>query len=198
MGKIIALIHMSLDGYMADIDGQINWVAMDVELSDYVTELRQGAAGTLYGRVTYQMMDPYWPNVLKNPDHFPSWQVDYAQWVDKALKVVVSKTLPAVNWNNTRLIRDHVEGEIRKIKEEVEGHLLLLASATLVSALLPAGLIDELVTTVTPIVLGQGRPFFTGLRDRVPLALKDTRTFSSGVVGLHYRVGEIRATGKNI
>jgi dihydrofolate reductase len=188
MGKIIALIHMSLDGYMADLDGQINWVAMDAELSDYVTELRQGAAGTLYGRVTYQMMDPYWPNVLKNPGNFPAWQVDYAQWVDKAVKVVVSKTLPAVSWNNTRMIRDNVEQEIRQIKEELDGHLLLLASATLVSTLLPAGLIDEVVTTVTPIVLGQGRPYFTGLQDRLPLVLKDTRTFSSGVVGLHYRV----------
>lgn len=188
MGKIIALIHISLDGYMADLDGQINWVAMDAELSDYVTELRRGAAGTVYGRVTYQMMDPYWPNVLKNPGNFPAWQLDYAQWVDKAVKVVVSKTLPAVSWNNTRMIRDNVEREIRQIKDELDGHLLLLASATLVSTLLPAGLIDEVVTTVTPIVLGQGRPYFTGLRDRLPLVLKDTRTFSSGVVGLHYRV----------
>jgi dihydrofolate reductase len=188
MGKILAMIHMSLDGYMADLDGQINWIPMDAELSDYVTELRQGAAGTLYGRVTYQMMDPFWPNVLKNPGNFPPWMVEYAQWVDKAVKVVVSKTLPAVSWNNTRIIRDDVEGEIRRIKEELDGHLLLLASATLVGTLLPMGLIDELVTTVTPIVLGQGRPFFAGLTDRVPLALKETRTFSSGVVGLHYRV----------
>jgi dihydrofolate reductase len=142
----------------------------------------------LYGRITYQMMDPYWPNVLKNPEHFPPWQVEYAQWVDKAVKVVVSKTLPAVSWNNTRLIRGDVEREIRRIREDLDGHLLLLASATLVATLLPMGLIDELVTTVTPIVLGQGRPFFTGLKDRVLLALKETRTFSSGVVGLHYRV----------
>ena len=188
MGKIIAMIHISLDGYMADTEGQINWIAMDGELSDYVTEMRQGAAGTLYGRITYQMMDPYWPNVLKNPGNFPQWQVDYAEWVDKAIKVVVSKTLPPVSWNNTRIIRDDVEREIRRIKDELDGHLLLLASATLVSALLPLGLVDELVTTVTPIVLGGGRSFFAGLKDRVPLVLKDTRTFSSGVVGLHYRL----------
>jgi len=188
MGKIIALVHMSLDGYMADADGQINWVAMDGELSDYVTELRRGAAGVLHGRVTYQLMDPYWPNVLKNPGNFPAWQVDYARWVDKAVKVVVSTTLSAVSWNNTRVIGDNVEREIRQIKDELDGHLLLLASATLVSTLLPAGLIDEVVTTVTPIVLGRGRPYFKGLQDRVPLVLQDMRTFSSGVVGLHYRV----------
>jgi dihydrofolate reductase len=188
MGKIISIIHMSLDGYMADAEGQINWIPMDGELSNYVTELRQGAAGNLYGRITYQMMDPYWPNVLKNPGNFPQWQVEYAEWLDKAIKVVVSKTLPPVSWNNTRIIRDDVQHEIRRLKDELDGNLLLLASATLVSALLPLGLVDELVTTVAPIVLGGGRPFFAGLQDRVPLELKDTRTFSSGVVGLHYLV----------
>src|SRR5580693_3577567 len=129
MGKIISLIHISLDGYMADINGQINWIKMDAEVHGYVMDLTREAAGTLYGRVTYQMMDPYWPNVLKHPEQFPGWQVEYARWVDQALKVVVSKTLPGVDWNNTQLIRDNVVVEIRRIKEEVSGDLLLLGSA---------------------------------------------------------------------
>jgi dihydrofolate reductase len=65
----------------------------------YVTELRQGAAGTIYGRKTYQIMESYWPNVPKMPD-LPQWQQDYAEWVNKALKVVVSKTLSGTTWNN--------------------------------------------------------------------------------------------------
>lgn len=188
MGKIISLIHISLDGYMADLNGQINWVKMDEELSDYVTELRKDAVGTVYGRITYQMMDPYWPNVLKDPGSFPAWQVDYAEWVDKALKVVVSQTLPGVTWNNTRLIRGNVAEEIGRIKHEVKGDLLLLASATLVGTLLPLGLIDELAVTVNPIVLGGGNPYFIGIGDKVPLTLLETRKFNSGVVGLRYRV----------
>jgi dihydrofolate reductase len=188
MGKIISLIHISLDGFMADTNGQINWIRMDGEVHGWVMELRRDAAGTLYGRTTYKMMDTYWPGVLKDPGSYPQWQVDYAEWVDKALKVVVSKTLPGVDWNNTRLIRDNVGEEIRRIKEEVSGDLLLLASATLVGTLLPMGLIDEVAVTVNPIILGKGRPFFVGLGDKVPLRLRENRTFSNGAIGLRYQV----------
>lgn len=188
MGKIISLIHISLDGFMADADGQINFIKMDGEIHGWVMELARGAAGTLYGRTTYQMMDPYWPNVLKDPGGYPDWQVEYAEWVDKALKVVVSGTLPGVDWNNTRLIRDNVGEEIRRIKDEVEGGLLLLGSATLMGTLMPLGLIDEVAVTVNPVVLGKGKSFFAGLRERVPLKLLETRTFSGGAVGLRYQV----------
>jgi dihydrofolate reductase len=188
MGKIISLIHMSLDGFMADINGQINWIKMDGEVHGWVMELRRDAAGTLYGRTTYKMMDTYWPGVLKDPASYPEWQVDYAKWVDKALKVVVSTTLPGVDWNNTRLIRDNVGEEIRRIKEEVSGDLLLLASSTLVGTLWRLGLIDELAVTVNPIILGKGKPFFTGLGGKVPLALREERKFTNGAVGLRYGV----------
>jgi dihydrofolate reductase len=188
MGKIISLIHMSLDGFMADTNGQINWIKMDGEIHGWVMELAREAAGTLYGRTTYKMMDPYWPGVLKDPGNYPQWQVDYAEWVDKALKVVVSKTLQGVDWNNTRLIRDNVVEEIRRIKEEVKGGLLLLASATLVGTLLPVGLVDEVAVTINPVILGKGKPFFIGLGDKVPLRLLETRTFSNGVIALRYQV----------
>lgn len=188
MGKILSLIHMSLDGYMADAEGQISWVRMDAELASLVAELWRDAAGTMYGRTTYQMMDPYWPNVLKNPGSHPSWHLDYAQWVDRSIKVVVSKTLSDITWNNTRLISDNVVDEVRRVKKEVKGNLLLLASATLVETLLPLGLIDECWVTVHPVVLGGGKPFFKGFREKVPLTLLEVRTLSSGVVGLHYQV----------
>jgi dihydrofolate reductase len=179
---------MSLDGFMADTNGQINWIKMDGEIHGWVMELAREAAGTLYGRTTYQMMDPYWPGVLKDPGNYPQWQVDYAEWVDKALKVVVSKTLTGVDWNNTRLVRDNVVEEIRRIKGEVKGGLLLLASATLVGTLLPAGLVDEVAVTINPVILGKGKPFFIGLGDKVPLRLLETRTFSNGVIALRYQV----------
>ena len=98
MGKIIALGHISLDGYMADSEGQINWIRMDGEIAGFVEELRQDAAGTIYGRKTYQLMDPFWPDVLKNPEKWPGWMVKYAEWVDKAVKVVVTGTIDSINW----------------------------------------------------------------------------------------------------
>jgi dihydrofolate reductase len=188
MGKIIALGHISLDGYMADLNGQINWIRMDEETNKLVKDLYRGAAGTIYGRKTYELMDPFWPDVLKNPEKWPPWIVEYAVWVDEAVKVVVSATLGSVNWRNTRLIRNNVVEEMRRVKQEVKGDLLLLASAQLLATLLPAGLVDEVGVTVTPVILGEGMPYFKGLKDRVGLELREERNFTNGVVGLRYGV----------
>jgi dihydrofolate reductase len=161
---------------------------MDGEIAGFVEELWQDAAGTIYGRKTYQLMDPFWPVVLRNPEKWPGWMVKYAEWVDKAVKVVVTGTIDSINWNNTRLIRHNVVEEMRRVKAEVKGDLLLLASAQLLSTLLAAGLVDEVVVTVNPIILGRGRPYFEGLKDRVGLEIQDVRKFSNGMVGLRYGV----------
>lgn len=188
MGKIIALGHISLDGYMADLQRQINWIRMDEETNRFVKALYPGAAGTIYGRKTYELMDPFWPNVKKEPEKWPKWVTDYAEWVDDAVKIIVSSTLGSVSWKNTRIIRDHVVEEVRQVKEEVKGDLLLLASAQLLAALLPAGLVDEVGVTITPVVLGQGIPYFSGLTGKLGLELLEEQKFKNGVVGLKYAV----------
>ena len=187
MGKLISLIHISLDGYMADTKGKIDWLIFNDELNDYVTELRQTVRATVYGRITYQIMESFWPVILTKPDS-PKSHTDYAQWVDKTLKVVVSKTLSSVAWNNTRLIKDNVAEEIKKIKKELDGDLLLLASATLTHDLLQWGLIDEFQVTVNPVILGSGVSFYKALPDKTPLKLMGVHRFNCGVVGLHYEV----------
>ena len=188
MGKIIALGHISLDGYMADLNGKIDWIRMDGEISDYVNEIRRGAAGTINGRKTYELMDPFWPDVLKNREKWPRWIIDYAEWVDEAVKVVVSTTLASSSWKNTRLIKGNVVEEMRRVKSEVKGNLLLLASAQLLATLLPAGLVDEVVVTITPVILGAGIPYFKGSAEKVALELREERRFSNDVVGLRYGV----------
>ncbi|HET6253085.1 MAG TPA: dihydrofolate reductase family protein [Puia sp.] len=188
MGKIIAVGHISLDGYMADRNRQIDWIRMDGETHKMVAELIRVAEGTIYGRKTYELMDPFWPNVMKEPEKWPGWVVEYAEWVDKAVKVVVSTTLDSISWQNTRLIKENVVEEIRRVREEVKGDLLLLASGQLLATLLPAGLVDEVVVTITPVILVDGLPYFAGLKDRVGLELKEERKFANGVVGLWYDV----------
>lgn len=188
MGKIIALGHMSLDGYMADPEGKINWIRMDQEIAGYVAEFWRGAAGTVYGRKTYEVMDPFWPDVLKDPEKWPGWIVEYAEWVNEAVKVVVTTTLKSIAWKNTRVVGDHVEEQVRRVKGEVKGDLLLLASAQLLSSLLAMGLVDEVVVTIWPVILGEGLPYFAGIRDRVGLELREERKFSNGVAGLRYGV----------
>ena len=190
MGKIIALGHISLDGYMSDLEGNIGIIKMDEEVALYVAEFWKGAGGTIYGRKTYQLMDPFWPNVKQAPAKWPGWMVAYAEWVDEAVKVVVTRTLGSVSWRNTRLIRERVPEEIGRIKSEVKGNLLLLASASLLAQLLPVGLIDEVVVTVWPVVLGAGNgiPYFKHLPDKVTLELKEDRRFTNGAMGLRYGV----------
>jgi dihydrofolate reductase len=188
MGKIIALGHVSLDGYMADLKGKIDWIRMDEEIGDYVAGFWRGAAGTIYGRKTYELMDPFWPDVKKEPGKWPKWVVDYAEWIDKAVKVVVTTTLSSISWENTRIIRSDVVEEMRRVKQEVQGDLLLLASAQLLTTLLPAGLVDEVVVTIWPVILGEGMPYFVGLTAKVPLVLQEERKFTNGVVGLRYGV----------
>jgi dihydrofolate reductase len=188
MGKIIALGHISLDGYMADLNGQINWIRMDEETNRLVKELYRGAAGTINGRKTYELMDPFWPDVKKEPGKWPKWMVDYAEWVDEAVKVVVSTTLHSSSWRNTRFISSNVVEEMRREKQEVKRDLLLLASAQLLATLLPAGLVDEVVLTITPVILGEGVPYFKGAKHRIGLELREERKFTNGVVGLRYGV----------
>jgi|SRR6185312_15654970 len=178
---------MSLDGYMADLNGGISWIRMDAEIATLVAELCRDAAGTIYGRKTYELMDPFWPDVKKQPEKWPQWMVDYAVWVDAALKVVVSRTLTSIAWRNTRVIGDPVVEGIRRLKAEVDGDLLLLGSGQLTGTLLAAGLIDEIVVTITPVLLGKGRPYFSGFPEKVGLELLEQRKFSNGVAALRYR-----------
>jgi len=187
MGKLVSFLHVSLDGYMAGPNGEIDWIIFDDELNDYVVDVRQTADATVYGRVTYQMMESYWPTVLTDPNAGKN-ALDYAQWVDKKLKVVVSTTLPSVSWNNTTLIKNSVAGEISRLKKELPGELLLLGSGTLHQSLLQMGLIDEFRLTLNPIVLGSGIPLFKDIKDKLSLQLLDTKQFSSGVMALHYKV----------
>ena len=179
---------MSLDGYMADSAGQIDWVKMDGEIAVFIAELWKGAAGTIYGRKTYQLMDPFWPDVLKQPEKWPGWIVDYAKWVDEAVKVVVTTTLTSIAWRNTRIIADHVAERVAAVKKEVKGDLLLLGSGQLTGTLLGAGLIDEVVVTVSPVLLGKGLPYFSGFQDKIWLERIDQRQFSNGKAALRYRV----------
>jgi len=187
MAKLVSLMHVSLDGFMAGPNGEIDWIVFDKELNDYVVDIRQTADATVYGRVTYKTMENYWPTVLTDPNS-PKDAMDYTQWIDKKLKVVVSTTLPSANWNNTKLIKTNVAEQISRLKKELKGELLLLGSATLHQSLLKMGLIDEFRLTVNPVVLGSGIPLFKNVQDKLRMELLDTKKFGSGVVALQYKV----------
>lgn len=185
MGKVILLEHVSLDGYCSGSNKEIDWIKYNREVEDYVTNIRKTVDATIYGRVTYQIMESYWPAVLKNPDS-PKNQFEFASWLDKKLKVVVSKTLSSVEWNNTKLIKDNLADEINKLKRDLEGNMLLIGSPTLVQSFIRDNLIDEYRINVNPIVLGNGISLFNNIDRKINLKLLNTETFNNGVVGFHY------------
>jgi dihydrofolate reductase len=186
MRKIIALMHLSLDGFAAGPNGELEWAAVNEEMYQHVADLLRTVDTAVYGRVTYQMMESYWPTVPSNPASTPL-ELRHAHWVEKVQKIVFSRTMERAEWNNTRVIKENIAEEVAKLKQQPGKNLMIFGSLGIVHMLMHLGLIDEYRLTINPIVLGSGIPLFEGVRETMHLKLLEARTFPSGVVGLHYR-----------
>jgi dihydrofolate reductase len=186
MRKIITTTWISLDGFVAGPNGEMDWVIVDEEMGKYEDEIVSAADTLLLGRVTYQSFAGSWPYVPDNPDAQPE-EKEYARKLNAMRKIVFSRTLPSVEWNNSSLVKEVVPEEIVKLKQEPGRDMLIYGSASLIRTLTNHGLIDEYQLLVHPIVLGGGRPLFQDITDRHKLQLVRTRTFPSGVVGLYYQ-----------
>ena len=184
MRKVIFLIHLSLDGFTAGPNGEMDWIVYNDEMEQYSYSLHNTTDAAIYGRVTYQMMEGYWPTVLTNPS--AGSELAHAKWLDTATKIVASKTLDNVTWKNTVVIRDNIAEEMAKIKQQPGKDLWLLGSPTLAQTFMRLGLIDEYRINVNPVVLGRGKRLFDNLDQQLKLKLLEARTFACGVVGLRY------------
>lgn len=187
MRKLISLMHISLDGFAAGPHGELEWALVDDEMYDHVAKHFRTVDTAIYGPITYQMMEGYWPTVPANPDSNER-ELVHSRWVDQVAKVVFSTTLPAVTWNNTRLVKDQIAEEIRALKQQEGGDLMIFGSPRLTHTFQQLGEIDEYVLSINPVVLGGGIPLFQNVRDTIALKLLETTPFQSGAVGLHYRV----------
>ena len=184
--KLISLMHVSLDGFAAGPNGELEWGIVDEETYQHVADLLRTVDTALYGRVTYHMMESYWPTVPADPAS-TALELQHAHWVEKVQKIVFSRTLESVTWNNTRLIKENIAEEVGKLKQQPGEDLMIFGSPRITHTLMHLGLIDEYRINVNPVVLGSGTPLFKDIKDRVHLRLLETKTFHSGVVGLHYR-----------
>jgi dihydrofolate reductase len=186
MRSVVLLMHTSLDGFVADVNGDLSWVQHDDDIFAYVTEHMSRVDTALYGRTTYQMMEGYWPTVPKNPESTQR-ERNHANWVEKIEKVVVSRSLEKVTWNNSHVIKNNLAEEILALKKKPGKNIMIFGSPRLTHSLLGLGLIDELLINVNPILLGAGLPLFQGIKDKTKLALVSSKIFQVGVVGLHYK-----------
>lgn len=185
MRKLVLCMNTSLDGFVAGPNGEMNWIKVDEELFEYGGKLTDQADTALYGRVTYQMMESYWPTAADQPTA-TKHDIAHSRWYNQVAKIVISKSLQQTNLINTRIFGDHIPKEITKVKQETGKNILIFGSPTVVHVLTQQNLIDDYWLFVNPIVLGNGIPLFTGIKNSVHLKLTTTKAFSSGVIGLHY------------
>lgn len=181
MRKLSVFNFMTLNGFYKGKNEDISWHKHGEEESAFAAEGSKSGSTLVFGRVTYQMMESYWPTALAKQN---SPQV--AEGMNESEKIVFSKTLKFTNWENTRIVRTDPAEEIKRLKKENGNDLTILGSGTIVSLLAEKNLIDNYMFMVDPVVLGEGTSIFHGIKHRPDLKLVDTRTFKSGVVLLNY------------
>jgi len=176
--KLIVSNVMSLDGFFEGPNKKFDWFVPDEEFLDYAKDLLRSVDTILFGRTTYEHMAAYWPSAPRD---------EIANAMNNLPKVVVSRTLKNVEWNNSRLIQGDVAEEISKLKQMPGKDIVIFGSATLASSLLQLGLIDDYRVILSPILLGGGSPMFTNMKHRINLKLAGTTLLKSGVVVLYYQ-----------
>lgn len=184
MRRLIMFNSITTDGYFTDSQGDMRWaydVAPDAEFDAFVAGNASGGGQLLFGRVTYQMMAGYWPTAAAQKA-MPA----VAEGMNKASKVVFSRTLDKASWDNTQLLKGDLATEVRKLKQQPGKGMAILGSGSIVAQLAPLGLIDEFQFVVTPVALGTGRTLFEGMKDRLKLKQTQSRSFGNGKVFLCY------------
>lgn len=185
-------MHISLDGFVAGPNGEMDWIKLEEEIFDHVGKRISEGDTALYGRVTYQMMENYWPTAGDKPTA-TKHDIEHSKWYGKAHKVVLSKTMDSAGLTNTTIISDNLSDGIHAIKKSHSAaggseDILLFGSPTATHALIQQNLIDGYWLFVNPIVLGQGIPLFQNIKDKIKLKLLTTRQFNCGVTELNYIV----------
>jgi dihydrofolate reductase len=183
MRKLIYSMGVSLDGFVAGPDGEIDWSAPDEELHRFHNQQTREMGAHLCGRRLYEVMS-YWETADENPSA-PEHELEFARIWKNMPKIVFSRTLEKVE-GNARLVREGVVEEVAKLKEQ-PGKDMAVGGAGLASTFIKLGLIDEYRLFVSPVVLGGGTHYFPALEERINLGLVETQTFGSRVVYARYR-----------
>lgn len=187
MRKIISFMHISLDGFVAGLNGEMDWIKVDEEIFDYVGKRISEGDTAIYGRITYEMMENYWPTAGDKPAA-TRHDIEHSKWYNKVHKVVLSKTMKDAGLTNTEIISDNLSDRINEIKQQPGADIALFGSPTATHSLMKLNLIDGYWLFVNPIILGQGIPLFVDIKDKIKLNILTTRQFTCGVTELNYTV----------
>ena len=178
-------MHISLDGFVAGPNGEMDWINVDETLFDFGARVTANADTALYGRNTYEMMNNYWPTAAEQPGA-TKHDIEHSKWYNSVKKIVLSSSMNGKAPGKTIVINDNVAEEIKSIKQEAGKDIVIFGSPTACHSLMRDDLIDEYWLFVNPVLLGKGIPLFDNITERRKLKLVSTKTFESGVHCLHY------------
>ena len=185
MRKLVSFMHVSLDGFVAGPNGEMDWILVDEEIFDYAGYRTNEADTALYGRVTYEMMEGYWPTAADQPNA-SKHDREHSTWYKKVEKVVLSRSLKGKKLPNTKIVNDNIADEINQLKKAPGEEIIIFGSPSASHALMHENLVDEFWIFVNPILLGRGMPLFKDIKQVAKLKLIKSHAFSCGVVCLHY------------
>jgi dihydrofolate reductase len=184
MRKLILLMHSSLDGFVATESGGLEWIKIDDELFGDVGNLTKEADAALYGRVTYEMMENYWPNAGTQPNA-SRHDIEHSDWYNSVTKYVLSHGQPPTG-SKAEIIGKDLAGDVQKIKSLPGKNILMIGSPGAAHSLMQKDLIDEFWLCIYPVLLGGGIPLFPSLKDKVELTLDSSKNYKTGPMRLIY------------
>ena len=192
MRKVILTMHMSLDGFIAGPNGELDWTAADEAVDDDLPELLSTADTALIGRVLYQGFAGYWPAYDITDPSKSKGEVAFANWINEAPKLIFSTTLEKAEWKNSRVVPVKKNADIAEavagLKERPGKNLVLFGGVRIAQTFARLGLIDEYWLLIQPKVLGNGRPLFIDIKDRINLKLVSARALNTvGAVAVRYQ-----------
>lgn len=182
MRKLIFQNMVTVDGFFEGPNHDIGWHNVDAEFNDFAQANLNAMDTLLFGRVTYELMASYWPTTgAKTDDPIIAAKMNALQ------KVVFSRTLKSVDWENSRLVTTDAAAEVARLKQQNGKDMAIFGSSDLAVSLMRHGLIDEFWIIVAPVILGGGKTLFQGIGKRNNLRLVRTRPMANGNVVLYYQ-----------
>lgn len=185
MRKLVLFMHISVDGFVARTNGEMDWITVNKEIFDYAAQRTNEADTALYGRVTFEMMDDYWPTAAQKPNA-SQHDIEHSIWYNSVSKIVLSKTWQNKTIPNAIIISQNLLESILSLKQKNGNEIIMFGSPGAAQSLMELNLIDEFWLFVNPVILGTGIPLFRNSNHITSLKLKKSIAFSSGVVCLHY------------
>jgi dihydrofolate reductase len=185
MRKLLSFMHISLDGFVAGPNGEMDWINVDETIFDYASARTNEADTALYGRVRYQMMEGYWPTAAQQPGA-TKHDIEHSRSYNAVDKVVMSRSMKGKSPKQTTIIRDNLNEKINALKNQKGMNIIMFGSPGASHALMKDNLIDGYWLFVNPVLLGKEVPLFANIKQITKLNLISTHTFPSGVVCLYY------------